>query len=97
MLAKEDPTQKISDYVSELQLHGFYVKREFVRSIFKSWKWSWKKPSSKQLLKYTSINMEKYQNYVNWIAEQDLSKIKFMDEVHYVCKGLITYYLFNFF
>ena len=55
ILAKEDPTRKILDYVNELQMYGFNVKREFVRLIFNTWKWSWKRPSFKQLQKYTQI------------------------------------------
>ncbi len=53
------------------------------------WKWSWKKPAYKQLLKYTPENLRRYQDYVNWIAEQDLTKLKFMDEVHFVAEGML--------
>lgn len=49
---------------------------------------SWKKPDFKQLQKYTQDNLEKYDAYVKWIAQQDLSKLKFMDEVHFVSKSM---------
>jgi len=30
--------------------------------------------------------LERYQKYVDWIGVQDLTKVKFMDEVHNVSK-----------
>jgi hypothetical protein len=72
-------------------------KREYIREIFKQWKWSWKKPSFKQLQKYTPDNLEKYAAYVKWIPLQDLSKLKFMDEVHFVAKGMLcAMFVFSF-
>jgi len=74
--------------VKALHKGGFDCHREFVRQIFKSWKWSWKKPSYKQLQKYTPENIRRYYAYADWIVEQDLSKLKFMDEVHFVTKDV---------
>jgi len=48
----------------------------------------WKKPSFKQLQKYTVDNLERYTAFTNWIATQDLTKLKFMDEVHFIAKGI---------
>jgi hypothetical protein len=84
---KQNPTQKLADYVKELSKQGFNVSREFVRRIFVSWRWSWKKPSFKQLAKYSRKNVEYYHSFLSWIVLQDLHKIKFMDEVHFVAKG----------
>jgi len=86
LLAKEDPTRKLRSYVEEVNKNGFSIGREFVRKIFKEWQWSWKKPSYKQLHKYLPSNLRRYKEYVEWIGNQDLKKIKFMDEVHYVSK-----------
>jgi hypothetical protein len=86
-MVKDKPTQHIGDYVQELQQNGYDCHREFVRMIFKSWRWSWKRPSYKQLQKYTTRNLQLYDAYEAWIKQQDLSKIKFVDEVHFVSKG----------
>jgi hypothetical protein len=86
VLCKEDPTRHLNDYVHELAEIGFSVSTEFVRQIFIGWKWSFKKPSYKQMLKYTKDNMKRYKDYIEWIALQDLKKLKFLDEVHFVSK-----------
>jgi len=72
--------------VRHVQELGYDCEREFIRRIFKAWRWSWKKPAYKQIQKYTPENIERYNAYGAWILEQDLKKIKFMDEVHFVSK-----------
>jgi hypothetical protein len=94
LLCKEDPTRQLADYVSELEEIGFFVSTEFVRKIFMGWKWSFKKPAHKQLQKYTAENVKRYHDYIDWIATQDLSKLKFMDEVHFVSKRNDYSYLY---
>jgi len=88
ILCKENPTQKLRSYVMKLAQIGIKCSIEYVRQIFKSWGWSWKKPSYKQIQKYTQKNLARYQAYTQWIAAQDLSKLKFMDEVHFVSKNV---------
>ena len=85
--AKEDPLQKIIEYVEKLEVAGFSCSREFVRQVFVSWRWSWKRPSYKQIEKYTSRNIIYYIQFLSWINQQDPIKLKYMDEVHFVSKG----------
>lgn len=59
---------------------GFDLKVEYIRSIFRHWRWSWKKPSRSQLEKYTDSNVEHYINFVLWVKEVPLEKLKFLDE-----------------
>jgi len=84
LLCTADPTRNLESYVSKTQELGFGVHREFVRKIFLEWKWSWRRPSRKQLQKYTLQNRRRYAEYVEWIVQQDLRKVKFLDEVHFV-------------
>lgn len=42
----------------------------------------------KQLQKYTPENLARYAAHTTWIAEQDLDKLIYMDEVHVVSKGM---------
>jgi len=88
LLCNIDPTQKIQNYVTKLQELGYDCGREFVRKIFCEWKWSWKKPEYIQLQKYTEENVKRYKDYAEWIVNQDLSKVKYMDEVHFVSKNV---------
>jgi len=87
-LCNEEPTRKLQNYVEELSDIGYNCSKEFVRAIFKEWRWSWKKPSNKQLQKYTQENLKRYADYVEWISEQDLRKLKFADEVHFVSNSV---------
>jgi hypothetical protein len=89
VFCNENPTYKLGDYRFKLLELGYDCNRDYIRAIFKEWKWSWKRPSFKQLQKYTPENMGKYAAYVAWIAMQDLTKMKFMDEVHFVSKGML--------
>jgi len=81
--ATSDPTRKISDYVNLLKDCGFPVGREWVRLIFKKFGYSWKLPRYKQIQKFTAENMEYYLAFLFWITKQDVSKFKYMDEVHF--------------
>lgn len=84
-----DPTQKLADLVAILECHHFVCSKELVRQIFKKWRWTWKKASYSQLNKYTVKNIQYYGDYMYWINHQDRMKIKFMDEVHFVPKGIL--------
>ena len=66
---------------------GFYCSKQYISKVFKQWRWSWKKPVMKQIQKYTMKNIEYYYGYMYWLQSQDWTKLKFMDEVHFVAKG----------
>ena len=52
--------------------------------MFKSWGWSWKKPCYRQLLKYTSANIDYYSDFLLWLWSVDPRRCKFADESHFV-------------
>lgn len=87
LMVHEDRTRKIQAYVHELNQRGYHCQREYVRQIFVDWRWSWKTPKYIQLNKYQAANVAKYSGFVKWIVAQDLKKVKFTDEVHFVAKG----------
>lgn len=87
-----DPTTRPAEYVEILLEWGFDVKVEYVRSIFRSWRWSWKRPSRFQLEKYTEENMERYINFLLWIREVPWGKLKFLDEGEF----LFPFFIFLF-
>lgn len=86
--AKEHPCWRIQDFVEDLILAGFSVNREFVRRIFKTWRWSWKRADPKQPHKYTLENMNYTIDFVLWIRTVPLDKVKFLDESHFNSKGM---------
>ena len=49
-----DPFQTISEHKDFLEEWGWIVSRHFVRKIFVSWNWTWKRASYVQIQKYTS-------------------------------------------
>jgi hypothetical protein len=98
-----DPTQSISSYVRGLHRRGFLCSREYVRRIFHQWRWSFKKPTYRQLQKYTVRNQEYYFGFLIWLASKraEWQHFKFMDEVHFVSSGtsilfLLLYSIFVF-
>ena len=91
---EEDPTFTLQEYTEHLSILGFNVSRNYVRRIFKSWRWSWKVPQYKQIAKYTNSNIDYYGNYLSWIHLQPTwLNVKFLDEVHFVHKGIYYFYM----
>lgn len=90
VLVAENPIQHISDLVKQLKDYGWSVTPQYVKNVFKRWRWSWKKPQFRQFNKYSAANIDAYGNYLFWLYEQpDWRRIKFLDEVHFVSKGWI--------
>jgi hypothetical protein len=69
------------DYVEDLHSLGFDVKVSYVRAIFRSWRWSWRKPCKEQLQKYTDENIVDYLHFLSWVRnEVSWDRLKFLDE-----------------
>ena len=66
---------------------GYFCSKEYIRKIFHSWRWSWKKPSYEQLDKYTPENIQYYFGFLEWVSQQEPGRLKFLDEVHFKNKG----------
>jgi transposase len=75
-----DPTTKPKEHQQLLSEWGFDIKVDYIRSIFRSWRWSWKKPSRAQLAKYQPQNIDNYVNFALWMRSVPLEKLKFLDE-----------------
>lgn len=70
---------------------GYDLEESYIRRIFKSWRWSWKKPIRKQFHKYSSSNLRYYGDFLSFILGfPDWTKLKFIDEVHFVGKGNVS-------
>lgn len=52
---------------------------------------SWKVPQTKQINKFTPLNMQRYDTFLEWMEwvrlTKDTSRIKFLDEAHFQPKG----------
>jgi len=51
-------------------------------------RWSWKVPTRFQIHKYTTTNMIRYLNYLQWIQSVPQERLKYTDESHIVSKDL---------
>ncbi len=92
ILVEEDPSLTLQEYASQISAVGFSVSRNYIRRIFRSWKWSWKVPIYKQIAKYTIENISYYGNYLSWILNlPSWLNIKYLDEVHFKNKGKYIY------
>jgi len=81
---KERPTRTLRDYCDALfEEQAWHVNREYVRRIFKSWRWSFKKPQFIQLQKYTAHNILYYGDFITWIYDKPWHRLKFLDESHF--------------
>jgi hypothetical protein len=63
------------------------VSQRWVARVFEDWRWSWKVPTVVQLHKFTNENIERYINYVVFVAGIPLRRLKFVDEIHFVSRG----------
>lgn len=87
--AQKKPTTTINEYISKIkEKHKLKVSHSTLSKLFRSWRWSWKKPEFKQLHKYTPKNIEYYATYLTSIREIPLHKLKFADECHLVSRQL---------
>jgi len=86
---KQNPSQALNHYVDNLKNLGYFVNTMFISRIFKSWRWSFKKPNRSHLLKYTSQNIKNYVNFSVWILNIPWLKLKFVDEVSFVSRSLL--------
>jgi hypothetical protein len=51
--------------------------------------WSFKVPTSFQIHKYSTENIERYTMFIEWIQSiEDWSKLKFLDEAHFIARNL---------
>lgn len=90
-----NPIQNIRDLVKDLRSYGCNFSARYVKCIFKRWKWSWKKPQFKQLNKYSIKNIEYYGSFVFWLHSlTDWKQVKFLDEVHFVSKGIVVHFYY---
>lgn len=63
------------------------VSQKWVRRLFDDWRWSWKVPTVVQLHKFSDENIERYINYVVFVAGIAIHRLKFVDEVHFISRG----------
>jgi len=63
---------------------GFDVSLAEICKIFKSWRWSFKKPHRKQFNKYKLENLTYYGEFLFSVQFIPWEKLKFCDESHFV-------------
>ena len=84
---KLKPTGTIRYYCEELKNAGFLaISPEYVRKIFHTWKWSWKKAEHRQLQKFSHQNIRRYLAFLKWLHSVPKEKVKFLDEGHFVSR-----------
>ena len=96
-IAKEHPCWTLPEFTNKLGELGYPVNREFVRVIFKSWRWSWKKTDPKQPQKYSLQNMNCTIDFVLWVRTVPFARLEFMDESHFNSSGKFFVKLVLFF
>lgn len=67
---------------------GAKISSSYVARIFRNWRWSWKKPSTQQIQKFTTENIEYYSQWVVLIPTLPFHRLKFCDEAHFVSRHL---------
>lgn len=81
---KRDRTLTVKGYHQLLQDQtGIRVSPSWIQKKFESWNLSWKRGVRVQQNKFTPSNLRIYFSYLQRILEEDLSKVKFMDESHF--------------
>eukprot|EP00026_Physarum_polycephalum_P005908 Phypoly_transcript_05947.p1 GENE.Phypoly_transcript_05947~~Phypoly_transcript_05947.p1 ORF type:complete len:331 (+),score=27.69 Phypoly_transcript_05947:825-1817(+) len=82
--AKKHPLARLGEYKRKLSKSGFDVSLSEICKIFKSWRWSFKKPHRKHKLE----NIEYYGEFKYAIQFIPWEKLKFCDESHFVSRDL---------
>jgi len=86
---QKNPNSGLIDVRNHFQItYNREISKTATSRLLKSWRWSWKVPSHVQIAKFSPQNMEYYYHFVNWLLEQDQTKLKFLDESHILPKGL---------
>ena len=99
-IAKEHPCWRLAEFKQQVAESGFDCNDEFIRCIFKTWRWSWKKPDPKQPQKYTLDNLNYTIEYALWVRSIPFDRLKFLDESHFNSKGkwiMILFYSIGLF
>lgn len=78
------------------------VSRKWVSKVLRGWRWSARNIKWRSPLKYTPENIVHYINYlwdIRLLAANDVTRIKFLDEVHFSPRGACDFVvlLFSFF
>jgi len=89
LLCKCRPFLRLAEYVEEFRRLGISVTKKYISRIFKSWRWSMKTASYKQINKYTWKNICLYGCFLYWVQSADLTRLKFLDEGHFVSRELV--------
>jgi len=93
--------QSFKEYINQNQTSGvreitqFFkerwqreVSKSTTKRLLKSWNWTWKVPTYVQLNKYTESNLTYYGYYLLFLKRIDSSRLKFVDESHFVPRAL---------
>lgn len=74
-----------------LQSIGYEVTLMHITRLGKRWKYSFKKPSTISINKFTSENMLRYGQYMNWVETKDFGHLKFLDESSFNAKRMFGF------
>jgi transposase len=86
------PKFTLAEFEEVMNKLNISIAKDTIRRKIKKWKISYKKAEYKQTAKFTHTNMQRYFDYIIYLPKlveaKDLSRIKFLDEVHFVSKDL---------
>ena len=71
---------RIADARRMLLNSGYDVSQSFSKNIFHSWRWSFKRPSHKQINKYKPENIAYYFTHLEEVEKIAYEKLYFLDE-----------------
>jgi len=86
--AKAHPLSRLGEYKRRCSEEGYGISLSEICKIFKSWRWSFKKPHRKQFNKYKLDNLLYYREFKYYINFIPWAKLKFCDESHFKSKDL---------
>lgn len=88
-LCKQNSTYNLREFRTKLrELNpNWNISLSTLSRIFKSWRWSFKKPDRYQYLKYRRENIERYVAYLAGIDDIPWIRLKFLDESKFISKG----------
>jgi transposase len=71
-----------------LSASAILVNKDWIARLLRMWGYTWKKPESRNIKKFTIRNMLRWVVFTCWVKQQPRDKLKYLDEVHFEPKSL---------
>jgi len=88
-MCRQNALFSLNSYHRRATDQGFQVSKSYIARIFRSWRWSFHKPTRYQFQKFTHQNIQYYGEYIISIQKLPWKSLKFVDEASFSTRKLL--------